>query len=508
MSIHNLPTPEHTDVLIIGAGLSGIGAAYYLQRDQPGKSFVILESRGASGGTWDLFRYPGIRSDSDLHTFGYEFKPWVNDKAIADGPDILAYLRETASENGIDRHIRYHRKVTSAAWSSEDARWTVQVQRSDTGETQTMTCKWLFSAAGYYRYDQGFTPRFDGIENFKGQVIHPQHWPEDLNYRGKRVVVIGSGATAVTLIPSMAKEAEHVTMLQRTPTYVMTLPAKDPIANLARKLLPADKAYAFARRKNIGLQRGIWRFCQKYPNAARRIIRFVNKVSLPKDYPVDVHFNPPYNPWEQRLCAVPDGDLFKTIKAGKASVVTDHIDTFTAGGIRLKSGQELPADIIVTATGLNLQLFGGIQLTVDGEPVDLSKKVAFKGMMLSDVPNFAFIVGYTNSSWTLKVGLLCEHFCRLLAHMDQHGYAVVRPHLPSPDMPTRPLLDFGAGYVQRALGHLPRQGTTGPWVMAMDPNHDSQVLRHGPVEDPCLKFDTLSDRRHPMSEKIQVAVNA
>lgn len=508
MTVHPFPKPEHTDVLIIGAGLSGIGAAYYLQRDQPGKSFVILESRAASGGTWDLFRYPGIRSDSDLHTFGYEFKPWVNDKAIADGPDILAYLRETASENGIDRHIRYHRKVTSAAWSSEDARWTVQVQRSDTGETQTMTCKWLFSAAGYYRYDQGFTPRFDGIENFKGQVIHPQHWPEDLNYRGKRVVVIGSGATAVTLIPSMAKEAEHVTMLQRTPTYVMTLPAKDPIANLARKLLPADKAYAFARRKNIGLQRGIWRFCQKYPNAARRIIRFVNKVSLPKDYPVDVHFNPPYNPWEQRLCAVPDGDLFKTIKAGKASVVTDHIDTFTAGGIRLKSGQELPADIIVTATGLNLQLFGGIQLTVDGEPVDLSKKVAFKGMMLSDVPNFAFIVGYTNSSWTLKVGLLCEHFCRLLAHMDQHGYAVVRPHLPSPDMPTRPLLDFGAGYVQRALGHLPRQGTTGPWVMAMDPNHDSQVLRHGPVEDPCLKFDTLSDRRHPMSEKIQVAVNA
>ena len=508
MSVHPFPTPEHTDVLIIGAGLSGIGAAYYLQRDQPGKSFVILESRAASGGTWDLFRYPGIRSDSDLHTFGYEFKPWVHDKAIADGGDILAYLRQTAAENGIDRKIRYQRKVVSAAWSSEDARWTVQVQHTDTGETHTMVCKWLFSAAGYYRYDQGFTPRFDGIENFQGQVIHPQHWPENLNYRGKRVVVIGSGATAVTLIPSMAKEAQHVTMLQRTPTYVMSLPSRDPIANLARKLMSPAKAYAFARRKNIGLQRGIWRFCQKYPNAARRIIRYVNKVSLPKNYPVDVHFNPPYSPWEQRLCAVPDGDLFKSIKTGKASVVTDHIDTFTAGGIRLKSGQELPADIIVTATGLNLQLFGGIALTVDGEPVDLSQKVAFKGMMLSDVPNFAFIVGYTNSSWTLKVGLLCEHFCRMLAHMDQHGYAVVRPRLPSPDMPTRPLLDFGAGYVQRALSQLPRQGTSGPWVMAMDPNHDAQVLRHGPVADPCLVFDTASRPRHPVAAPKQVAVSA
>ncbi|MFW9616003.1 flavin-containing monooxygenase [Aquabacterium sp.] len=489
MSVHPLPTPEHTDVLIIGAGLSGIGAAYYLQRDQPGKSFVILESRAASGGTWDLFRYPGIRSDSDLHTFGYEFKPWVQDKAIADGPDILAYLRETAAENGIDRHIRYHRKVVSAAWSSAEARWTVTVQHTDTGETHTIVCKWLFSAAGYYRYDQGFTPRFEGIDNFKGQVIHPQHWPENLNYRGKRVVVIGSGATAVTLIPSMAKDAQHVTMLQRTPTYVMTLPAKDPIANLARKLLPADKAYAFARRKNIGLQRGIWRFCQKYPNAARRIIRFVNKASLPKDYPVDVHFNPPYNPWEQRLCAVPDGDLFKTIKQGKASVVTDHIDTFTEGGIQLKSGQHLQADIIVTATGLNLQLFGGIALAVDGQDVDLSTKVAFKGMMLSDLPNFGLIVGYTNSSWTLKVGLLSEHFCRVLAHMDRHGYAVCRPTLPTPDMATRPLLDFGAGYVQRAMKWLPRQGTTGPWVMAMDVQHDAEVLRQGPVEDPCLRFE-------------------
>lgn len=508
MSVHPFPAPEDTDVLIIGAGLSGIGAAYYLQRDQPGKSFMILESRAASGGTWDLFRYPGIRSDSDLHTFGYEFKPWVHDKAIADGSDILAYLRETVAENGIERHIRYHRQVKAASWSSATARWTVEVAHTDTGDTQILTCKWLFSAAGYYRYDQGFTPRFEGIEQFKGQVIHPQHWPDKLSYRGKKVVVIGSGATAVTLIPSMAKEAQHVTMLQRTPSYVMSLPSQDPIANLARKLMSPAKAYAFSRRKNIGLQRGVWRFCQKYPKAARRIIRFANKSALPKGYPVDEHFNPPYSPWEQRLCAVPDGDLFEAISQGRASVVTDHIDTFTERGIRLKSGRELEADIIVTATGLNLQVFGGIGLTVDGIPVDLSQKVAFKGMMLSDLPNFAFIVGYTNSSWTLKVGLLCEHFCRVLAHMDQHGYDMVRPRLPSPDMPTRPLLDFGAGYVKRALSLLPRQGTSGPWVMAMDPKHDAQVLRQGPVEDPCLVFDTLPREAHAVKAPRPLAANA
>lgn len=489
LSVHPFPSVEHVDVLIIGAGLSGIGLAYYLQRDQPGKTFALLESRATSGGTWDLFRYPGIRSDSDLHTFGYEFKPWVNDKSIADGADILAYLRETARENGIESKIRYQHKVVRADWSTPEARWTVEIERTDTGARHTMTCKWLFSCAGYYRYDEGFTPRFEGIERFAGQVIHPQHWPENLDYRGKRVVVIGSGATAVTLIPAMAKEAGHVTMLQRTPTYVMSLPSKDPIALLLRKLFSEERAYALTRRKNIALQRGIWRFCQKYPRAARRIIRFANARALPAGYPVDTHFNPPYNPWEQRLCAVPDGDLFKTIKQGKASVVTDHIDTFTEGGIQLKSGQHLQADIIVTATGLNLQLFGGIALAVDGQDVDLSTKVAFKGMMLSDLPNFGLIVGYTNSSWTLKVGLLSEHFCRVLAHMDRHGYAVCRPTLPTPDMATRPLLDFGAGYVQRAMKWLPRQGTTGPWVMAMDVQHDAEVLRQGPVEDPCLRFE-------------------
>lgn len=493
MSVHSLPTVEHTDVLIIGAGISGIGAAYYLQKEQPSKSFAILEARGTTGGTWDLFRYPGIRSDSDLHTFGYEFKPWVDKKAIAGADAILSYLRETATENGIDSKIRFHHKVTGASWSSEDARWTVDVEVVGTGLRKSMTCKWLFAASGYYRYDQGFTPKFEGIEQYKGQVIHPQHWPENFDYSGKRVLVIGSGATAVTLVPAMTDKAAHVTMLQRTPTYVVSLPSEDPIANGLRKILPDTWAYAITRRKNINLGRMVWRLCQKYPQAARKVIRFTNKVQLPKGYPVDEHFNPPYNPWDQRLCAVPDGDLFKAISAGKASVVTDYIETFTAKGVRLKSGKELEADIIITATGLNLQLFGGANLTVDGEAVDLSRKVAFKGMMLDGVPNFGFIVGYTNSSWTLKVGLLSEHFCRLLAYMDRHGHAICYPQLPA-NMQTRPLLDFGAGYVQRAINHLPRQGAGAPWLMSMDYLHDAQVLREGPVEDPYLHFASAGQR--------------
>jgi monooxygenase len=488
VSVHSIPLAEHTDVLIVGAGLSGIGLAYYLQKEQPAKSYVILESRETSGGTWDLFRYPGIRSDSDLHTFGYEFKPWVNDKVIAGGDAILDYLRQTSAENGIDRHIRFMHKVHSAAWSTAEARWRVNFERLDTGEHKTITCNWLFSAAGYYRYDEGFTPHLEGIERFQGQVVHPQHWPQDLDYSAKRVLVIGSGATAVTLVPALAEKAGHVTMLQRTPSYVISLPSIDPIANLLRKVLPEKWAYAITRRKNIAISRGLWRFCQNRPVAARRLLRFLAKLALPRGYPVDEHFNPPYKPWDQRLCAVPDGDLFKSITSGKASVVTDHIKTFTEKGVELVSGQVLEADIIVTATGLNLQLLGGMALSVDGEAVDLSRKVAFKGLMFSDVPNFANAVGYTNSSWTLKVGLLSEHFCRLLAHMEQHGYAVCCPRLPTPNMPTRPLLDFGAGYVQRALHQLPRQGQEAPWLMSMDYRLDAKMLREGPVEDPNLRF--------------------
>jgi cation diffusion facilitator CzcD-associated flavoprotein CzcO len=482
---------EHVDVLIIGGGISGIGAAYYLQTQQPTKSYAILEARGATGGTWDLFRYPGIRSDSDLHTFGYEFKPWEDEDAIASADKILAYLRETVAENGIDRHVRFHHKVLGAAWSSDDARWRVEVERLDkdthTRTRSTISANWLFAAGGYYRYDEGFTPNFEGRERFRGQIVHPQHWPQDLDYRGKRVVVIGSGATAVTLVPAMADDAAHVTMLQRSPTYIMPVPQRDAIANALKKVLGADRGYAITRRKNMVQQRTIYRLCQRYPRAARRLIRHINARQLPAGYPVDEHFNPSYNPWDQRLCAVPNADLFKAIKDGKASVVTDRIVTFTERGIALESGDELEADIIITATGLNLQAFGGISLTVDDEPVRLSDTVAYKSMMLSGVPNFAFVFGYTNSSWTLKVGPLCEHFCRLLAHMDAHGYDTCYAEA-EPGMETRPLLDLSAGYVQRAVADLPRQGDSGPWQMVMDFRRDVEVLRDGPVTDDSLRF--------------------
>lgn len=405
----------------------------------------------------------------------------------------MAYLRETVDENGIGKKLRFHHKVTRVSWSSERARWTTEIERSDSGEKVVYESAFLFAATGYYRYDQGHRPHFEGEERFQGTIVHPQQWPEGLDYAGKRVVVIGSGATAVTLIPAMTspedgRGAAHVTMLQRTPTYIMPLPKKDPIANALKKVLPAKTAFALTRKKNIARQRWVFAFCQRYPALARRLIRAANVKHLPKGYPVDVHFNPPYGPWDQRLCAVPDADLFDAIRAGKASVVTDRITTLTERGIQLASGKELEADIIVTATGLNLQLFGGIEVTIDGAPVRPPEHVAFKGMMFDGVPNFAFAIGYTNSSWTLKVGLLCEHFCRLLDHMDRHGYAVVVPELGDPDMPTRPFLDFGAGYVKRALADLPRQGPAYPWVMSMDYADDVKGLREGPVDDPNLRF--------------------
>jgi monooxygenase len=482
------------DVLIVGAGISGIGAAYYLQREHPQRSYVILEARDASGGTWDLFRYPGIRSDSDLHTFGYEFKPWRDEQSIASADKILAYLRETAAEYGIDRKIRFHSKAISASWSSQDARWTVEVEHAGTGERTTLTCNWLFCAGGYYRYDEGFTPRFEGRERFRGPVIHPQQWPADLDYAGQRVLVIGSGATAVTLVPAMADTAAHVTMLQRTPSYIMPLPSKDKLANRLRTLLGEERGYAITRRKNIIQQQAVWRFCQKYPKAARRVIRNLNVKMLPAGYPVDEHFNPPYNPWDQRLCAVPDGDLFKAIRNGRASVVTDRIATFTEKGVLLESGRELEADIIVTATGLNVQAMGGMSLTVDSSPVSLPDTVAYKGMMLSGVPNFAYAIGYTNSSWTLKVGLLCEHFCRLLAYMDAHGYDAARPEPADSAMPTRPFLNFGAGYIRRAIEQLPRQGDRAPWLTSMSYVRDVKLLRRLPVQDPELRL--LRSRAH------------
>ncbi|MFF3603758.1 flavin-containing monooxygenase [Streptomyces sp. NPDC002463] len=485
---------EHLDVLIVGAGISGIGAARYLRTELPSKSFAILEAREASGGTWDLFRYPGIRSDSDLHTFGYEFKPWRDEQSIADAPRILDYLRQAAAENGLEAHTRYHHKVLGASWSTDGARWTVEVERTDTGERSTLTCGWLFCAGGYYRYDEGFTPRFEGLDRFRGPVVHPQHWPERLDHAGKRVVVIGSGATAVTVVPAMADTAAHVTMLQRTPTYVLPIPRADVVANMLKKYLGQRRGYALARRKNIVQQRLIWSFCQRFPKAARRLIRWVNTRQLPAGYPVDLHFNPPYDPWDQRLCAVPDGDLFRAIREGRASVVTDRIATFTEQGIVLESGRELAADVVVTATGLNVQAFGGVRLTVDGREVRLPDTLAYKGMMLSGVPNFAFAIGYTNSSWTLKIGLLCEHFCRLLAHLDAHGYDICRPEPADPGMPTRPFLDFGAGYVRRAVDSLPRQGDRMPWLTSMGYRDDVRLLRSGSVADPELVFSRAAAR--------------
>src|SRR6185437_2380548 len=428
---------ESVDVLIVGAGVSGIGAAYYLQRDHPRRSYAIIEARGASGGTWDLFRYPGVRSDSDLHTFGYEFRPWRSEVAIADAGSILDYVRETAAEYGIDRQIKYHTKAVAAAWSSADARWTVTTENTETGERDTVTCRWLFSASGYYRYDEGFTPHFAGRERFTGPIVHPQHWPADLDYSGKRVVVIGSGATAVTVVPAMAGTAAQVTMLQRTPRYVLPVPSHDALNARLTRLLGDDRAFAITRWVNAARQVAIWRFCQRYPNAARKVIRNLNAKMLPEGYPVDEHFRPPYDPWDQRMCIVPDGDLFRVIREGTASVVTGQNETFTETGVLLTDGRELDVDIIVTATGLNVEALGALTLTVDGVPVQAADRFVYKGMMLSGVPNFVFVFGYTNASWTLKVGLLCEHFTRLLSHMDARGYGTVTP-VADASMPAAP----------------------------------------------------------------------
>lgn len=503
MSLTLETLPEHHDILIIGAGISGIGAAFYMKRDCPQKSFAILESRHAIGGTWDLFRYPGIRSDSDLYTFGYEFKPWKSESAIADGSQILSYIRETARENDIDRSICFHSKVVAANWNSDTKRWLLTVRHSETGRERTVSAGWVFCASGYCDYDQGYSPKFPGTETFKGQLIHPQFWPENLDYNGKRIVVVGSGATAVTLIPSMTDRAEHITMLQRTPSYVVTLPTVDPAAEKIKKLFDPKLAYRLIRRKNVILSRLMWLFCQKFPKLARKLIISGIRKQLPPDFDVDTHFNPPYNPWDQRLCTVPDGDLFKAISAGKASVVTDSIVRFTEEGIRLKSGRELPADIIVTATGLNLKMLGGMQIHIDGKATNLSEKVAYKGMMLNDVPNFSFAIGYTNSSWTLKVGLLCEHVCKLINYMDEHGYDVCYPVLPEEKFVTRPLLDFGAGYVQRSIANLPRQGPSVPWLTSMNYLSDVKLLREASIEDSCLRFQERTPESRESAQRFR-----
>ncbi|WP_285761728.1 flavin-containing monooxygenase [Nocardiopsis ansamitocini] len=484
--------PRHRDVVIIGAGISGIGAAHYVAGELPGKSYTILEARDSPGGTWDLFRYPGVRSDSDLFTFGYGFRPWREDVSIAKADRIMSYLRETVEEEGTAKRIEYGRRVVAASWSSRTALWTLRVQGTHGDEAETLTCSWIFSATGYYRYDQGYAPAFEGRDRFRGPVVHPQHWPQDLDHAGKRVVVIGSGATAVTVVPAMAATAGHVTQLQRTPSYVLAQSARDPFAIAARKLLGDGRGHALARRKNILVQRWVWKFCQRFPTVARRFIRRATAKQLPNGYPVDVHFNPPYDPWDQRLCLAPDGDYFAAIRSGRASIVTDRVRTFTETGIELESGRALEADIIVTATGLNVLPLGGIRLDLDGEPVDFAEHVVYRGMMLDGVPNFAFAIGYTNASWTLKVGLLCEYLVRLLKYMEANSWAVCAPVLPADAGSTRPFLDFGAGYIQRSIQDLPRQGQESPWLMSKDYHDDVRLLRRAPVQDGNLAF-----RREP-----------
>jgi monooxygenase len=480
-------SPEHLDVLIVGAGLSGVGAAWHLQDRCPGKSYAILEARGDLGGTWDLFRYPGIRSDSDMHTLGYRFKPWTAARSITDGPSILEYVRQTARENRIEEKIRFLHRVVRAGWSSDEARWIVEAERTDSGEAVRLTCDFLWTCSGYYRYDQGYTPEFEGAERFSGPIVHPQHWPEDLDYEGKRVLVIGSGATAVTLVPAMAEKAAHVTMLQRSPTYIASLPAQDRLAAWLRRRLPERAAYAAVRWKNVLIQSVFYQLSRRRPEMIKRFIRRGVERSLPLGYDVDRHFKPRYNPWDQRMCLVPDGDLFRTISAGEASVVTDTIRTFTERGIELDSGEVLEADVIVTATGLNLLFLGGVELEVDGEPVDVPRKMTYKGMMLGGVPNMAFTVGYTNASWTLKADLTSEYVCRLLRHMDAHGYRRCVPEV-DPNVTEQPLLDFTSGYVQRSLQDFPKQGSKEPWKLRQNYVFDIRTIRRGPIDDGAMRF--------------------
>jgi len=478
---------EFVDVLIVGAGLSGIGAACHLKRRCPTQRVAILEGRQALGGTWDLFRYPGIRSDSDMYTLGYSFRPWTGAKSIADGPAILEYLRETAREQGVDGLIRYGHRVRRAAWSSSDAQWTVEVER-DGGETLQLSTRFLLICGGYYDYDQGHLPDFPGRERFKGRIVHPQQWRDDLDYTNKRVVVIGSGATAVTLVPELAKQAAHVTMLQRSPTYMVSRPSVDGLATWLQRWAPQRIAHGVTRWKNLLLGMYVFRLCRRQPQRVKRgLIHLVAKQLAP-GYDVATHFTPRYNPWEQRLCLVPDGDLFEAIRAQRASVVTDRIASFTETGIRLASGAELPADLVVSATGLKLTVLSGIELSVDGRRIEPGKLVNYKGVMFGGVPNFASVFGYTNASWTLKADLAAVFLCRVLAHMQRTGARQCMPRDDDPAMTVEPWVDFSSGYFQRALGELPQQGTRKPWKLNQNYLSDLATLRFGRIDDGVLQF--------------------
>jgi cation diffusion facilitator CzcD-associated flavoprotein CzcO len=479
---------EHLDVLIVGAGLSGIGAGHHIQSECPWASYAIFEARGAIGGTWDLFRYPGIRSDSDMYTLGYSFRPWDGEDTLADGASILKYIEDTAAEGGIDQHIRFHHRISSAAWSTEEARWTVTAERTDTGETVTVTCGFLFSCSGYYRYDHGYLPDFAGMDRFRGTIVHPQHWPADLVYAGKEVVVIGSGATAITLVPSLAEDAAHVTMLQRSPSYIASVPARNPMVKVLRRVLPgrlADGAIRWALA--LGTQ-ATYVVSRRRPELVKAILRRDVARQLPAGYDVDTHFTPRYDPWDQRLCAVPDGDLFKAISAGTASVVTDRIDTFTETGLRLESGAELPADIIITATGLELLFIGGIELSVDGQSIDIATRLTYKGMMLEDVPNLALAVGYTNASWTLRCDLTCGYVTRLLNHLRATGHRQCTPRNRDASVVPLPLLGLSSGYVQRAADRFPKQGSKFPWQVHQSYLRDYRALKRSRLEDDAMEI--------------------
>lgn len=456
------PDTEHVDVIVVGAGVSGIGAARRLQQECPRKSFVVLESRAALGGTWDLFRYPGVRSDSDIYTLSYPFRPWRGSRSIVEGASIRDYIGDTAREHGIDRHIRYSTKVVSAHWSSEQARWTVETRSGEDGERRAYTCSFLYTCTGYYSYDKGHQPAFDGIDEFEGRLVHPQFWPENLDFAGKRVAVIGSGATAVTLVPAMAETAAHVTMLQRSPSYITVLPSVDGVADKLREYLPARIAHTLARAKNAAMAQGFYQFCRRFPERAKKFLRDQAVRHIRDESYVDTHFAPHYQPWDQRLCVIPDGDFYRSLRSGAASVVTDTIDRFVPSGIRTTSGHVVEADIVVSATGLSLLPLGGLELSVDGEPVDISDTIVYRGAMLSGVPNFACCIGYTNASWTLRADLSSRYVCRMVNYLDDRDFAAATPRAPR-GMARKPLLDLDANYIKRAIGDFPSQGDRSPW---------------------------------------------
>ncbi len=497
--------PDHVDVLIIGAGLSGVGAAWRLQQSRPAATYAILEARDAIGGTWDLFRYPGIRSDSDMFTLSYPFRPWRGEDSIASGANIRTYIRETAAEAGIDRHIRFGTKVVGASWSTADARWTVRAEATgaDGTSTHTWTCDFLYLCTGYYSYDHGYQPDFPGLADYRGRFVHPQSWPEDLDHAGKRVVVIGSGATAVTLVPAMAETAEHVTMLQRSPSYLTALPAKDALADTARRYLPAGLAHRLVRAKNVLFTQAFYQLARRRPERVKKLLRSVALRFVPDPAYVDEHFTPHYDPWDQRLCLAPDGDFYRAITGGRASVVTDRIDRFVGTGIRLASGKVLDADVVVSATGLEMLALGGLDLTVDGERVDPGATVAYRGVMLGGVPNLAYSIGYVNASWTLRSDLSARYVCRLLAHMDRHGYAAATPVADSVRA-ERPLLDLTSGYVQRAADRFPRQGDRAPWTVRQNYPADLLGMFRADVRRD-MRFTPRTAAARPAAESEKIA---